>query len=68
MRSAIPTAAVAAYFFALGWYVRASGLDEDLARIGRDAYGLAVLHTVKLVRESRSELDEAAAAAGEMLA
>jgi hypothetical protein len=40
----------AAYFFGLGWYVRASGLDEDLARLARDAYDLAVVHTAEVAR------------------
>ena len=46
--------AAAAYFFALGWYVRATGLDDDLMKIAADSYKLAVLHTVKIVRESRA--------------
>lgn len=48
-------AVAAAYFFALGWYVRASGLDEQLAAVGRDAYDMAVLHTAAVVR--RAQLD-----------
>lgn len=43
----------AGYFFALGWWVRASGLDEEMAAIGRDAWKLAVLHTARIIREDQ---------------
>lgn len=56
-------AALMIYCIALGWYVRASGLDEDLAALAREGYDLAVLHTAKVIRaaDARGELDEPAA-------
>jgi len=38
----------------LGWYIRASGLDEDIARAARDGYDLLVLHTAAVLK--RAEL------------
>lgn len=47
----------AVYFFCLGWYVRASGLDEELAKIARDSYDLAVLHTARVARRAREPVE-----------
>jgi len=41
-----------AYAFGLGWYVRASGLDEELAKLARDAYDVTVLHTAAVLRRA----------------
>jgi len=39
----------------LGWYIRASGLDEDLVKLGRDCYDLTVLHTADVLRRAQVE-------------
>jgi hypothetical protein len=43
------------YAFALGWYVRASGLDEDIMKMLRDSYDLTVLHTAGVLRKAALE-------------
>jgi hypothetical protein len=53
-------AVAAVYFMAIGWYVRWSGLDEELARLARDCYDLTVLHTQKVIRDGRDGRDPAA--------
>lgn len=44
----------ALYFFALGWYARASGLDRDAWKVLCDGYDLAVLHTLQVARRARA--------------
>lgn len=41
-----------AYVFALGWYVRASGLDKELGELAREAYDATVLHTAAVLRRA----------------
>jgi len=50
----------------LGWYIRASGLDEDIARAVRQGYDLTVLHTAEVLR--RGELELASSEAREEVA
>lgn len=45
-------AAALLYMFALGWYVRASGLDKELAELTREAYDATVLHTAAVLRRA----------------
>jgi hypothetical protein len=44
-------AAAACYFLVLGWYIRWTGLDVQLAQLLRDTWDLAVLHSAKTVRD-----------------
>lgn len=41
-----------AYCVALGWYVRASGLDKELWQLARDSYDATVLHTAAVLRRA----------------
>jgi hypothetical protein len=40
------------YALALGWYIRASGLDKELADLAREAYDATVLHTAAVLRRA----------------
>lgn len=41
-----------AYCVALGWYVRASGLDKELWELARESYDATVLHTAHVLRRA----------------
>ncbi|HEY2309471.1 MAG TPA: hypothetical protein VGI05_26635 [Streptosporangiaceae bacterium] len=40
------------YAAGIGWYVRASGLDKELADLVREGYDLTVLHTAEVLRRA----------------
>ena len=54
-RSTLKTLAAAAWFFGLGWYVRATGLDQDLGHMALDGYKAVVRHTARLAAEAADE-------------
>ena len=43
---------VLAYVFALGWYVRASGLDKENAELTKEANDATVLQTAAVLRRA----------------
>ena len=43
---------------ATGWYIRWSGIDEEVVRAAQDIYKLGVLHTYKIVHEANKAIEE----------
>lgn len=45
----------ASYFIACGYVLAKTGADEELAALGRQAYGKLVAHTLSVAREAQRE-------------
>lgn len=49
------------YWMGVGWYIRYSGLDAEIAQIARDGYDRAVRHTITVARSKAVSGDPGAA-------